>query len=425
MKFNYLLKTCTIVSLCAVMYAGTGSVNANAETADAQIAIDAETFPDENFRAIAAEQADTNQDGMLSEDEVQKVTKITVRQPHPYPHSNWICDSVSPAGNHDFEGIPMDFTGIDTFPNLKNLVLHNVEPTGIPFERLGMLKSFSLSSAPAMELDFSKAQGLETIEIIHTDITELDLPANASLKKLYLRGCGLSQADFSSCKNLEELWLDYNAFQNVGLTKNSSLKTLHLEHNKLTALDLTKNNKLESLYIDFNNFTKINSRTLKVSASSRLSTIHAFTLKKCTLLDTSHIGSLQKLYAASGKFSKVIIGKNLQTLDISSGKDRQNPMTTLNAQTLQAPAGAKLKELECYQGNLKKIDLRHFKQLKKLSAEDNKLVQADLSGNLKLKSCDLSGNKLKKLIASKKSNSGQKKLYRQIAKKNGAKLLYK
>lgn len=429
MKNNYLSKACAALAVCAAVCAGTGTEYAGAEAKETQIAIDAETFPDENFRAIASGQADTNQDGMLSEEEIKNVTKITVRYPHQegHPASSGIsCDTVYPVGdNHNYDGVQMDFTGMGIFRNLKILKLHNVEPTGLPFAELGSLKQFYLSSAPAVELDFSKAQGLERIEVVHTDVTKLNLKKNTALKRLQLRGCGLEQADFSRCRNLERLWLDYNAFKSIDLTKNSRLRELHLEYNSLAALDLTKNKQLESLDISFNRFKKINSSTLKVSASSRLSEIQASMLTKCTLLDVSHINSLQNMNAASGKFKKVKIGKNLQMLDISSGRERANPMTVLNAKTLQAPAGAKLRELQCYQGNLKKLDLRHLKNLRKLLAEDSRLTEADLSGNLKMKSCNLDGNPLKTLAVSRKSNAEQKKMYRKIVKRAGGKLIYK
>jgi len=431
--------------------------------------VNASVFPDGNFRAVVSAQADRDGDGMLSKEEIESVTEMDIVYPHSQDHP-WYGAYLSDMydylarDDHTYDGTRMDVTGLDTFQNLEKLRFHNVEPVNIPFSSLEKLKKFEISSAPRFSADFAEAPGLEELAFLYTEIgklnlsqtenlkkftachigfseKELDFSAasgleeigisysvlnkvsvrnNAALKKLSVQNCGLRQTDLSGGSGLQEVRLDGNKLKKLDVSANPELTNLYLDNNSLTKLDLTKNRRLGTLSVNGCAFTKLNANTVRVSDSGSLTTVSAENLDKCTVLDVSHMASLKELHAATGGFLKVSIAKNLTDLDIT-----RSGLTEINAKSLRAPAGAKLRQLRCSLGRLKKINVSHLKNLKSLIADGNKLTEVNVSGNRKLTTCILSGNKLKRLVVSRNADNEQKELYKSIVKENGGTIVYK
>lgn len=444
MKFWKSLTISLAIAACALPYAAKDIATVNAAANDTETVISEAAFPNEVLRTLA-KQADTDGNGALSKAEIQKVTKMDIVYPHKETHP-WYGASLSDLYDydmkHDYDGVPVDLTGLDIFQNLERLRIHNAKPLNIPFEKLKKLSFFEISTVPEMELDVSGAPGLKELaaaEAVFTDIhlekntalehlklyhvsvpdSTLDLAALSSLKSVTADGCGLTQIDLSACTGLERAELGGNSLSSLDVAHNKKLKYLYLQDSGLKKLDLRQNACLETLNIDGNAFQKINSSTLRVAKDSVLSWISAGNLSRSTLLDVSHISSLKELHAPSGAFTKVKIGKALAVLDISS-----SGLKTLDAKTLQAPSKAGLAQLHCSSGRLKKLNAGHLKNLKSVIAGSNRLTEVNLSGCRKLESCYLNGNPLKKLIVDKSSNRVQKKQYKKIVKENGGKLIY-
>ncbi len=486
MKLFKQFKTLAFLHLCALLSTAACISNVSAKTNTADISIDANAFPDETLRAAIAIQADANHDGVLSEAETRQCTDLHIALPHKsdnpmygddvsdlyldldYEH---FCNRMPSTRahvtgllnkDHHYDGIPVDFSGLEHFKKLKSLRLHNVEPKNIPLQELKSLEYFEIygapemtldfraaaalkkilivdvelqeiffnkglselgifySAVPNMYLDFSNAPGLKKITIVDMELYRVGLSKNKALKSLSIRGCGLQEANISSCTNLEEVHLSMNQLRSINVAKNKKLRYLCLDGNHLTKLDISKNTALQTLSLDRNSFKKLNSNTLK-TGSVPLKYLHVTDLSQCSVLDVSYIKTLKEVSAESGNFKQVKIGKQLTTLNIS----RCSKLGTLHAKTLKAPTGAKLKRLDCSNSGLKKINLSHLKNLKNLSAEGNVPSKIDISKCTKLSSCWLDGGKLKELVASKKSSAKQKKYYRTIVKANNAKLTYK
>ncbi len=477
----------------------------------ADVKLDAAAFPDENFRAVIARQADTDGDGMLSREEIDSFTELKITYPHKKGHPcygetlTYAEDDVYCNGeSHVYDGIFMDVSGMEVFRNLETLRFHNIKPENIPFGSLANLRVFSLFSAPAMDVDVSGAPRLEELVLASVDVRRLDtsgltalkkisicrvslpgqtldvsafphleeltvkgtvvgrlnLKKNTALKKLDLQvmnyleaeryqqltdegwhldgfslagnkgletlkvcGCRLSRLDLSKNKKLKELDVSHNELKELDISNNKSLRTVSAWNNALTGIDLRANPKLASLNISNNSFRKIDSRTCRVSSSCSLSVLEAFLCFNLKTLDVSHIKSLKRLEAEGlYELEQVKIGKNL--LQASIG-ETDSSYAILDEEHFKAPEGARLQTLSCR--GLKKADVGHLKELRNLSIAASSLTELDVSGNLKLKKCSLLNNrtKLKKLSASRKSSAAQKKLYREIIKKNGGKLVYK
>ncbi len=467
--FAAFLWTCTAnaPNTAALIHAEAKASKASKASETPETEINAAIFPDKNFREIVVKQADADGDGKLSQEEIRNVTKLDIQYPHKESHP-WYGASLSdlydyPDLEHPYDGVTMDLTGLEQFENLQQLRLHNMKPENLPLARLEKLSFLEISSAPEMELDVSGAPGLTELAVAQTSFTGIRLDQNTKLQhlRLYhvsapesvldlteltelasvtvegsdlagielgekpdltelLAGCGLKEIDLSGCPNLERARLDGNGLKTVDVSRNPKLIWLYLKDNLLTKLDLRQNPGLDVLDISGNAFTKINSSTVRTGKGSVLSFLCAGNLAKCTLLDVSHLGGLSEVQAPHSAFTKVKIAKNLTTLDISASK-----LTALDKKTLQAPSKAKLEQLHCSSGKLKKINASHLKNLRQIAAGSNRLTDVNVSGCVKMESCYLDGNPLKKLTVSSKSGSRQRKQYQKTVKENGGRLFYK
>lgn len=428
MSIKRMLKKVLFFCTCIMACSGRQAIQAEENTVvqKNEVTIDKSIFPDRYFRQEIARQADQNEDGMLSREEMQNVTELTISYPHQtFDNKRNDCDSVFllPGGEYSFDGARIDFTGIELFTNLEILSLHNLEPQNIPFAELVKLKAFYLASAPAIELDFSGAGNLKIMAVLYTQLKGIDLKENHKLEDLRVQSCGLSQIDLTGCKNLQKLDVSYNNIQDLDLSKNSKLVEVTADFNQLSKLDIRKNPKLAGLWLSNNKFTEIDRSIIKVSNQNSLTSLGVTYNKKCAVLDISYMKRLETLDARGVNIKKVSIGKELRTMYFSP--DRKKGMSVLNAETFQAPKGAKLRRLMYYNGNIRKLDLRHLKNLRvlELDSENEVLTEADLSGNLKLEIPFMPWENMKKLTVSRKISSGDLKYYRKMMKKGNGKLI--
>lgn len=446
MRFQTLLKTAAILSVCGAVCMHAEMVSANAAEKKSGITIDAKTFPDAAFREIIRKQADKNGDGFLSKAEVQKAAELDILIRHKEGHPGYGAtdrELFNHQGEYTYDGKAIDLTGIETLQNLEKIRIHNSKPSNLPFEKLKKLKTFEISAAPAVEFDFSKALALQKVVIMHsgvkgkkldfsanTQLTEIcvgaskvsraDLGENSRLKKLEIFACSLKEIDLSGCKNLEYAYLSDNQLNSLDVSGNQKLQELYLQKNLLKNLDLSSNRQLENLFIDGNPFAAIDSRTLAVADDCKLSMLWADNLKKCKEIDVSYIPSLTSIYARSGNYERMKIGEDLRSVQMSSSK-----IKVLDEKTLQAPKEARLDNLDYNSGVLEKLDTRHLKNLVHLQAPDNRLEEINLSGNPKLfHSIAFEGNPVRKLIVRGDIPEEQKSRYKEFVKKSGGEVLF-
>ena len=160
------------------------------------ILINAEHFPDENFRAYINSNFDTNHDGNLSNAEMEVVTEIE----HNYG-----------------SGIISDLTGIELFTEL------------------------------------------ETLDLYKHKIQTVNLSQNKKLKEVSLEGydeqSGLASIDVTGCTELEKLFVHVNHLTELDLSNNTKLQWLVCTHNQLTTLDLSNCTALVMVICCINNIS--------------------------------------------------------------------------------------------------------------------------------------------------------------------------
>lgn len=180
--------------------------------APGDVAIDEANFPDANFRGCV-KAYDTNNDGILSQSELDEVLIINV----------------------DNKNITT-LKGIEHFTKLETLYC-------------------SVNQLTA--LDLTKNPALDEMACNNNQLTALDVTKNPELKNLYCANNQLTTLDVTKNPKLNDLYCIGNKLTALDVTKNTELKELDCAHNQLTALDVTNNTELERLHCYNNQLTSL------------------------------------------------------------------------------------------------------------------------------------------------------------------------
>ena len=418
----------------SIVLASEISVKEGHQKKTASITIDEINFPDKNFRMIMQSKIDTNNDGILSQVEIEAVKVFSIRcsqrAKNILGYTEKVADSI---GYREYNGKAVDFTGLQYFTSLENLYISNVTPVNLSLKQLTELQDVYFTSFPSVSLDFSSNGKLKRIQCSYFDsLQDVNLKGLDKLENLGINNCFLKEIDISTNTNLKNLRLADNQLTNVDVSNNTRLESIFLSNNPITKLNLRNLNELKHLSICDCAFAKINKDTLPVSSKSKLEELYAWDMPNCTVLDVSHMPALRDVTAWNNIFSTIKIGKNLNSLNIS--KSRR--MSGLDSSVLQAPKDAKLSGLIVHGSRITKISTSHLKKLRYLDATNCRLKYINISGNTMLSglqlieecsesSYKLSGNiNLKTIIVNKKSEPGCMEELKHVAKLNGAQITY-
>lgn len=190
------------LSLCTPVLAEGIAALPAAETGD--VRIDLAHFPDENFRDRVAFYCDKDDDGTLSQDELNGVTELYVA--HAYIK---------------------DLTGIELFPNLEKLDCKNNNLTCLDVSKNTKLTKLDCALNPLTSLDVSNNTALTYLDCNYNQLTGLDLSQNTALTKLGCHDNQLTSLDLSKNTALDTLDCSGNKRQiTVGETGQFDLSAL-------------------------------------------------------------------------------------------------------------------------------------------------------------------------------------------------------
>ena len=167
------------------------------------IPIDTVYFPDATFRQYVKDNFDTNNDNVLSSDEIAGVTQIDVQR----------------------LGIS-NLTGIKYFTALEKLECYSNQLT---------------------KLDVSGCTALTYLHCSENQLTSLDVSKNTALGSLYCSGNRLTSLDLSQNTKLNQLYCSDNQLTSLDVSKNTELGWLYCSANQLTSLDVSKKTELRVL----------------------------------------------------------------------------------------------------------------------------------------------------------------------------------
>ena len=235
------------------------------------VPIDGTVFPDAVFRDYVMTNCDSDNDGGLSEQEINSVTSIDV---------SYL--SVT------------DMTGIEVFSSLTELYCYE---------------------AQIQHLNLTGNTALEKFYITGGQLTSIDLSNNANLRVLGCHSTPITSLDFSGNPLLEEVSVTYSAqLSSVIFGSNPSLRTVCFADTALTSIDLSNRSSLVTVYCSNNsNLTSIN-----VSNCSALTDL---SVSNCQLssIDVTSCPSLQGIDFRENSITSIDVSNNPLLASFESG----------------------------------------------------------------------------------------------------------
>ena len=326
---------------------------------EGDIEINSKNFPSYGFRDYITENIDNNpQDGVLSREEREAVTKIELKE-------NTYCPY---------------FDGIEYFPNLETLKCANTQLYKADFSHNLKLKELDCSLNSLKTLDVSKNTALTKLYCYENKLTELDVSKNLELEELNCRNNQLQDLDVTSNTALTELICSSNRLTSrLDVSKNTHLVKLYCSANNLVWLDVSNNPALTELYCSSNALSG-----LDVSKNLELEKLN------CSNNNGNHLGALNlnnntkltELYCAYDKLSELDVSKNTELTKLYCD---ENDLSELDVRNNTA-----LTELDCRENSLTELDISQNTELTKLYCDQNKLTKLDVSQHRELQhlSCD-------------------------------------
>ena len=193
------------ILLTMLMVLCTAPFTAFAETGD--VAINADNFPDANFRAFLMDQ-EYGSDGVITAAELADIDEMD-------------CSESKIA----------NLKGIEYFTELTYLDCCNEDED-------------DSNNNTLTSLDLSKNTKLKTLYCDGNAITSLDLSSNTNLLEVVCSDNALTSLKLGNNAKLEWLVCHDNELTSLDVSKNTGLTYLSCENNKLTTLDLSNNTKL-------------------------------------------------------------------------------------------------------------------------------------------------------------------------------------
>lgn len=295
------------------------------------------------------------------------------------------------------------------------------------------LIKFDCSNNELMALDVSRCYQLKQLNCSVNQLVELDVKNQTNLTLLDCHHNELTELDVSRNQNLASLTCDGNQLTTLDLSKNNSLSHLSCAENRLACVDF-------SHMVGSNINADGNRHPIAVLTDGTfdLNTLHGFNVGKAS---NWHGGSVSGtiLTVEDGKDEvsyQYDCGKGVKPTFIfetslpineknfpdpnfrkyiknykASGRDvltveEQRKVESIevkgwNISNLKGiEAFPNLKELNCENNSIQKLDLRQNPELEKLICNTNQLTQLDLSKNPKIYHLICSGNQLKQLDVS-------------------------
>lgn len=149
-------------------------------TTQKTFSIDETTMPDQALRDTVIIQTDANQDGILSEDEIQGLTDLSL------------------------EGVD-DLKGLENFPNLSTLSVSDTSMTTLDASPMSNLSSLNVQGDSLESVSVKDMQSLTSLNVSGDSVESVDVSGASSLATINVPGSSeITGIDTTSCK---EVWL--------------------------------------------------------------------------------------------------------------------------------------------------------------------------------------------------------------------------
>lgn len=317
--------------------------------------------------------------------------------------------------------------------NLEEVDCSNNEIRNIVMDSVGELVKFDCSNNELMALDVSRCYQLKQLNCSVNQLVELDVKNQTNLTLLDCHHNELTELDVSRNQNLTSLTCDGNQLTTLDLSKNTSLSHLSCSENRLACVDFS--NMVGSTINADGNRHPI---AVLTNGTFDLNTLHGFDVGKASNWHGGSVsGTTLSVKAGANEVSyQYDCGKGVKPTFIfetslpineknfpdpnfrnyiktykAGGRDvltveEQRKVESIdvkgwNISNLKGiEAFPNLKELNCGNNSIQKLDLRQNPELEKLICNKNQLTQLDLSKNPKIYHLICSENQLEQLDVS-------------------------
>ncbi|MCR4669590.1 MAG: leucine-rich repeat domain-containing protein [Saccharofermentans sp.] len=371
------------VMLATALIAGLIMFPAATLNAAGDVKINADNFPDANFRDYI-KGYDYNNNGKLSSTEMSNVTYIYV--------ANRAIKSLK---------------GIEKFTNLQTLYCQNNQLTSLDLSKNTKITYLNCGSNQISSIKgLSGLKNLNTLNISSNKFTSISGLSNLkNLSYLYCSNNNIKSLDLSSNTNLYYVDAQTNAITSVkGGNMLTQLAYLYISENKLTSLDLSKCPALSYLTCSDNQISslKVPEDTIRylICANNKLKTFNAGDLTLLTHLNVSG-NPLTKITIDNPVLNTLYCSNiGLTSLDVSGAPALQVLSCSGNKlKTLDFTKNKLISQLSCYNNQLTSIEFSKTDAMTILLCDRNKLTDLDVSGMKKLILLSCYDNQIKKLDA--------------------------
>ena len=316
--------------------------------------------------------------------------------------------------------------------NLEEVNCSNNKITNIVMDSVGELVKFDCSNNDLMTLDVSQCLKLEELNCSGNQLMELDVGHQTQLTQLDCSNNKLTELNVKQNGGLISLICNDNQLTTLDLSQNHSLSHLNCAKNRLACVDVTG---ISGTIMADGNRRPIAVRT---DGTFNLTTLPGFDVSKATFWNGGIVsGTTLSVNAGADEVSyQYNCGNGVNPTFIfetslpinednfpddnfrnyiktykAGGRDvltveEQRKVETIevegkNISSLKGiEAFPNLKELNCGNNSIQKLDLRQNPELEKLICNKNQLTQLDLSKNPQIYHLNCSENQLKQLDVS-------------------------
>ena len=300
--------------------------------------------------------------------------------------------------------------------NLEEVDCSNNNITNIVMWSVGELVKFDCSNNDLMTLDVSQCSKLEELNCSGNQLMELDVGNQTQLTELDCHNNKLTELNVEQNGSLTSLICNDNQLTTLDLSQNHSLSNLNCARNRLACVDVTGING--TIAADGNRHPI----AVRTDGTFDLTTLPGFDVSKATFLNGGSVsGTMLNVDAGANEVSyqydcgnevnpTFIFETSLPINEDNFPDDNfrsyiqtykaggRNVLTVeeqRNVETIEVngrnisnlkgiEAFPNLKELNCGNNSIQKLDLRQNPELEKLICNENQLTQLDLSKNPKI-----------------------------------------
>ena len=195
-----------------------------------KVTLDVKNFPDPGFRDYIMTITDKNENEVLSQEDLEKVTEICL-----------------------YSDQAKDLTGIEYFPNVERIDVNGLGLTKLNLSNKWKLTYLNCSSNNLTSLDLSEATSIQDLNCGGNRIKQINLSACNSLIKLNSWHNSLNSINLSDCNALQELYLIENNLRSLDLSNNRNLKILDYgvidEPNSLSSINFGNISSLQEIEV--------------------------------------------------------------------------------------------------------------------------------------------------------------------------------